>query len=125
MIYSIDTQEYLEYIPHRKDYDLWRSRITDKEYREMINELQNRICGKEIATSSWMPGSNWGNTPFQPIWEKACLKDYETSAKFFGLLVWEVFLFHDEVWSFGRYNKGEIPIKGLTYFKLGNPPEKS
>ncbi len=125
MIYSIETQEYLKYIPHKQDYDFWRSRLSDAEYNTIITELQNRIDGKEIATSSWIPGSDWTDTVFQPIWEKACSKDDATAAKFFGLLVWEVFLNHEDVWSFGRYKKDDIPIKGLTYFILKNPPPQT
>ena len=53
-----------------------------------VNEM---IDNGEIFTSSWMPGSDWGGTAFQPIWEKAAKKNEDLGAKIFGLLVFDVF----------------------------------
>jgi hypothetical protein len=61
---------------------------------------------------------------FQPIYEKACRRDVDAAARFFGLLVWEVVRDDDRVWSFGRYEKDGIPIEGLTYFRLSKPPQR-
>lgn len=32
--------------------------------------------------------------------------------------MWCYFRDRNDVWAFGRYKKGEIPIRGLTYFKI-------
>ena len=41
------------------------------------------------------------------------------AAQFFGLILWNVFRERaDEYWAFGRYKKGDIPIAGLTYFRV-------
>jgi hypothetical protein len=42
------------------------------------------------------------------------------SALFFGLLVWQVVMDRD-CWSFGRYEKEGIPIRGMTYFRIDCP----
>jgi hypothetical protein len=118
MLYSIDSDEYITNIPHKQDYDRWRSRLTEAEYEAIINELNSMIGDEEVKTSSWMPGNDWSGTVFDPIYSRACKCDESASAKFFGLLLWEVMLNHPSVWSFGRYEKDGIPIEGLTYFKI-------
>ncbi len=73
---------------------------------------------ERIHTSSWMPGSNWEDTVWQPIYMDACQYDEIAAGLCFGLFVWEAFLEHAEVWSFGRYEINGLPIRGLTYFRI-------
>ena len=124
MLYSLDSNgniTEIKSIPHQGDYDTWRNRLDDKEYQEIYDELCSRISGSEIETSSWIsPGSDRRGTVFQPIYEKACRCNYDAAALFFGLIVWRVFMEHDEAWSFGRYRLNNVPIRGLTYFRI-NP----
>jgi hypothetical protein len=122
MLYSVDSQSYVKTIPHCSDFDIWRSRLSDEEYDAIVNELRSRIECNEIHTSSWIPGSDWTDTVFQPIYEKACRYDPEAAAKFFGLILWAVLLEDNEVWGFGRYEKNGVSIEGMTYFKLGRQP---
>lgn len=118
MLWSIDTNEAITEIPHKKDYDRWRSGISSSEYQAIIDELSSKIHGTEIQTSSWIPGGDWTGTVYDPIYSKACAYDPVASAKFFGLLLWEVMLNDDFYWAFGRYEKDGIQIEGLTYFKV-------
>lgn len=122
MLYSIESDSYIDWIPHRQDYDRWRDGLSDAEYQAIYDELYSRIDGSQIETSSWIPGSDWTGTVFQPIYEKACQYDERASAKFFGLILWHAVLEHDDVWAFGRYKLGDVPIEGLTYFRI-DPPE--
>lgn len=118
MLYSIDNDDPIKDIPHRHDYDIWRRRLTDQEYNAIVEELNQRIETDEVHTSSWIPGADWTHTVFQPIYEKACMRDVDAAAKFFGLILWEVMMNRPEEWSFGRYEKDSIPIEGLTYFRV-------
>ncbi len=118
MLYSIDSDVSIKDIPHRRDYDIWRSRITKQEYDAIFNELNRRIETNEVHTSSWIPGADWSGTVFQPIYEKACRRNVDAAAKFFGLILWEVMMHRPEKWSFGRYEKDGVPIEGLTYFRI-------
>jgi hypothetical protein len=120
MLYSIDSESHIKTIPHRKDYDRWRNSITDEDYQAICDELRSLISGSEIKTSSWIPGSDWTGTVYEPIYH-ACNEDEVASAKFFGLIVWHVFLDHEEFWSFGHYKLGDVPIAGLTYFRISPP----
>jgi hypothetical protein len=87
-----------------------------------VSELRSRIKCDEIHTSSWIPGANWTDTVFQPIYENACRYDPEAAAKCFGLILWAVLLDDEDVWGFGRYEKNDVPIEGMTYFKFGRRP---
>uniref|UniRef100_Q3ASP9 Uncharacterized protein n=1 Tax=Chlorobium chlorochromatii (strain CaD3) TaxID=340177 RepID=Q3ASP9_CHLCH len=118
MLYSIESNSQITHIPHHKDFTSWRKRLSDDEYQAIVDDLNSRIDGTEIQTSSWMPGSDWRGTVFQPIYEKACRYSKESSAKFFGLIVWKVFMDRPEWWAFGRYEKDGIQISGITYFKI-------
>ena len=118
MLYSIEADEEIKDIPHRKDYDQWRQRLTDSDYQDIINELSQKIQGSEIQTSSWIPGEDWTGTVYEPIYTDACNQDPVASAKCFGLLLWEAILKDDSYWAFGRYEKDGVPIEGLTYFRV-------
>lgn len=121
MLYAIDSSSEITKIPHHREFDRWRKRLSDVEYKIIVDELNNRIEGTEVQTSSWMPGSNWIDTVFEPIYEKACEFSETESALFFGLIVWVVFMDRPEWWSFGRYEKNGIPINGITYFQIAPP----
>jgi hypothetical protein len=123
MLYSIDSASEINSIPRSRlrDFEIWRGRLTDDEYRAILDELHRRIEGTEVQTSSWIPGADWSGTVFHPIYEKACLEDEDAAAKFFGLIVWDAFMRHPDWWSFGRYEKDGIPIQGMTYFKIDSP----
>lgn len=124
MLYAIERNHYIDDIPYAADYHRWRSRLSDAEYGAIVSELNDKIDGGEIHTSSWMPGNDWSGTVYDPIYQKACDKSTTESAKCFGLFLWVVLQKHPDVWAFGRYEKNGVPIHGLTYFKLGNPPSR-
>jgi len=82
------------------------------------------VEGDEIHTSSWMPGSNWSGTVFDPIYRIACQQDESAAGMCFGLMLWEVLMQREDVWGFGRYEKDGVPIEGMTYFRIHNPPQR-
>jgi hypothetical protein len=118
MLIDIGKMKPILEIPHKSQFDLWQSRLTANEVDEIFQELENRISGDEIHTSSWIPGSNWQGTKFQVIYEKACNFNEELAGKCFGLFVWVAFMKHCAQWAFGRYEKDGIPIQGMTYFRV-------
>lgn len=118
MLINLDTLKPITFIPHQKEYDTWKKRLTSVEFDAIFEELENKISSGEIHTSSWMPGSDWSGTVYQPIFEKACLRNEESAAQFFGLILWVVMQSHPDPWGFGRYQINEIDIKGLTYFRI-------
>ena len=117
MLWDISKDREITKIPHKEHYDLWMPRIDPNDLAVMKQTLNDMIDGTEIQTSSWMPGSTWANTPFQPIYDDATDQDQTWAGMCFGLLVWEVFMERPEYWAFHRY---ENLADGLTYFQI-NP----
>ncbi len=123
MLYSVPDIQRIDHVPHAADYRRWREaldRVDVHAYRRIHDELNGRFDGREVDTSSWIPGSDWTGTVFEPIYH-ACGLDEEAAARFFGLLVWQVVMDHNDCWSFGRYEKEGIPIRGMTYFRIDCP----
>jgi hypothetical protein len=123
MLYSVPELKRLKDVPHMHEYRAWRDSLdkTDPNaYGRIHAELDNRFEGKEVDTSSWIPGTDWTGTVFDPIYH-ACGQNEVSAALFFGLLVWQVVMDRADCWSFGRYEKDGIPIKGMTYFRIDCP----
>ncbi|SHF51993.1 hypothetical protein [Caloramator proteoclasticus] len=121
MLYSVDIGKYVNKIPHEKEFKAWMKKLSDKDYVAIVNELNSRINGNDIHTSSWIPGNNWTGTVFEPIYN-ACDKNAEAAGLFFGLILFDLMIKRDDVWGFGRYEKNGKEIKGMTYFLLKNIP---
>ncbi len=117
MLSSIDGTS-IKTVWHKKFFDACKSRLSDEEYQNMIDELntitQDRVDNKvDMVVSSFIPGSDWKDKVWSAIYTKACGYDEEHSAQFFGLLVCQVLIDRDEKWYF---LKQDID-RGMIYFK--------
>jgi hypothetical protein len=45
MVYAIDSDQKIDRIPHRQDYDRWRRGFSDEEYQAIYDQLKSRISG--------------------------------------------------------------------------------
>lgn len=121
MLSTIDGEKITDLPKNRKkDFIRWRANLSDQDYGKITYELECRINGDNVHTSSWMPGTNWGGTVFEPLYH-ACSKNETHAAFFFGLILFQVMIEHDECWSFGRFDFNGKSIQGLTYFKINCP----
>ena len=100
-----------------KMYKLAVSRLAPEELADIRTALDTRISGGRIETSSWIPGADWRNTPYQPIFEKAALFNHDLSGLMFGLLVWEAFERHDLDWYTERFSMGGDEDRFRVYFR--------
>jgi hypothetical protein len=105
------------------DYQQICAKMTPAEIDGVIAEI-NRIVdvacstpGEELVTTSWMPGSNWDGTPFEPIWW-ACRGDEDAAAKAFGLFCWDAMMRRTDKFGYGHYELNGVPIRGMTYFRI-------
>lgn len=121
MLYSVDSGKYVKLTPHQKEFNAWMKKLSSVDYQAVIDELNRKIDGSEINTSSFIPGSDWSKTVFQPIYF-ACDEDDVNAGLFFGLILFDLMIKRPECWGFGRYEKDGLPIRGMTYFLLDNPP---
>ncbi|GJQ61155.1 MAG: hypothetical protein SCALA702_02080 [Melioribacteraceae bacterium] len=117
MLFEIETGKRVNIMYHSKEFELWKNRLSKKEFDDIIENLESMIDRDEIHTSSWMPGSNWEGTVYEPIYTKSCNEDKNLSGLCFGLFVWYVFLNRQDEWYFGKFNKNGFPINGMTYFR--------
>ena len=114
--YSLETRSYITKVPHNKAYEYWKTLVPPLELQRIFEEFNSTIDGDDIHTSSWIPGNDWTDTPYQALYD--ALQDESLAARFFGLVMWEVMLRRPEMWSFGRYEKDNMPIEGLTHFRF-------
>lgn len=119
MLYAVNRGKMVHSLPHKRDFDRWRARMSDAEYQAVCDTLNEMIDGDEIHTAGWMPGHDWTGTVFEPIYH-ACGDNTATAGLFFGLIVYDLMMRREEVWGFGRYEKGDVPIQSMTYFRLRN-----
>lgn len=123
MLYSVETGKYVEKLPHKKDFDSWMKKLPQDDYDNIVDTLNAKIDKSDINTSSWMPGEEWDSV-YKPI-SLACGNNKEVSGLFFGLILFDLLMKRDDaVWGFGKYEKNGVPIKGITYFVLPNPPAR-
>lgn len=124
MLYSIDGNKYIETLPHKQQFDSWMKNLSTQDYSKIVDTLNDRVDRSDINTSSWIPGSDWSGTVYEPIYH-ACGDNKEVSGLFFGLILFKILMERqDAVWGFGRYENNGIPIRGTTYFILHNPPQR-
>lgn len=105
-------------IPHEKLYRTIKLRLDPDEFKAIEDELNKKISGKEVNTSTFLPGHNWFSTVYEPIYTKACRGNREVSAKFFGIVLWTILMKRKDCWAFERYKIGNRDIKGMTYFRI-------
>lgn len=106
-------------MPYAAEYQRYMAAMSQEEIAAIKARLNEMVDGTEIQTAGWMPGHDWTGTVFEPIYFKAAKESYETSAKCFGLMVWEVFMERPETWTSGRFEKDGEPIGSRTYFQPG------
>jgi hypothetical protein len=87
------------------------------ELAPIKSRLNEMIDGDRIHTSSWMPGKNWVDTPFQAIYD-ASGRNEDEAALNFGLIVWKVFEERPESWGSAHGMKDGKEIRGRTYFRV-------
>ncbi len=100
MLFTIDGDKInkITYIPHKDVYNTLKSRLDTNELEAIEEELNKKISGKEVNTSTFLPGHNWFGTVFEPIYTKACRGNREVLAKFFGVIVWTILMGRKYSW---------------------------
>ena len=111
---------------YKKFFNVSKSRLSDDEYQAMIAELnrviQEKLDNKEqVVVSSFIPGSDWSGTVWDPIYTKACGFDFDHSAQFFGLLVCQVLIDRKEIWYFIKQDVA----RGMIYFRPQEKPTET
>jgi len=82
---------------------------------------QNGWTNECWLCSSFIPGPDWTNTPYQPIYDAMCERygeepAWNQSRLFFGLLVKDVMIRRPEHWLCNKVPEREEIEKGTNYF---------
>jgi hypothetical protein len=121
MLFSVPDLKQITTIPHEDSYWACVNPLSDEQYDAIYDNLDSRFSEREVDTSSWIPGSDWTESVFEPLYF-ACNENQELAGMVFGIIVWVVVMSRpDDSWSFGRYEKDGVPIKGMTYFRIDTP----
>ncbi|TMM48476.1 hypothetical protein FEV51_08115 [Qipengyuania marisflavi] len=118
MLIDLLNGDQITAVPHATQYCDWLSRLSEGELLKIKDELNGMISCDEVHTSSWMPGSDWTGTPFQPIYEKAARSSFDAARKCFGLMVWQTFMERPDEWSFKKAEQGDRDFSGTVYFRV-------
>jgi hypothetical protein len=120
MLIDVETRRQITNVPHDREFQILRKRLTPEEFRAAVGRINELIddAGAEIATAGWLPGHDWTGTPFEPIYTKGTGRNYGMAARLFGLLVWYVVMQRPERWASGRDEKNK-DIGSRTYFRIG------
>lgn len=119
MLYSIGGKR-IEGIPRqrRESFDAWMKNLKKDDYdkvREAINEYVDGVPTDKPFNSSFVPGNDWTDTPYEPLYY-ACNQNQEHSGWFFGLILWQVMIDHSEDWVFKPSDQDD-DILGTIYWQ--------
>lgn len=123
MLYSVPDLKGIESVPRTVEYRRGCTVLDEVDlqaYQRIHDELHARSDGREVDTSSWIPGSDWTGTVFQPIYE-ACGEDQRSSR---SITICQTRSPKNNAAAGGsscRYEKESIPIRGMTYFRIDCP----
>lgn len=119
MLFNFETGKQVTSVPHKIDYKKWRDNLDDGDYQLIVEALNKYIDNKvdvgEPVTAGWIPGSDWTNTVYQPIWTACGCNDIQ-AGYFFGLIVFETIMNRTDEWYFGKFSKDGRDIGSTTYF---------
>lgn len=88
--------------------------LTDEDRAKIFEYLDGLIESGSIHTSSWLPGSDWRETPLQIIFEKATRYSEQQAGWCFGLMLMERIIKRPEQW----YCKKDIEVaEGTIYWR--------
>jgi len=125
--FEVNPGQQIFQVFYPRDYANWRRRLLNYQplaFPSIWAEVDGHFStaaqhpAKPLLTMSWIPGSDWTGTVYDPIYW-ALNQSEDASAKFLGLIFMDVAIHRPEWWGFGHYENRGVPITGRTYFLLG------
>lgn len=87
---------------YKSFYENRIKKLSKEEYDAAVNYICQLIetkTEKGIFQPAWNAGSDWSDTPLQPLYEKGCDCNAQDAAYLYGLLVKDVFInYIEEEW---------------------------
>ncbi|MCP6720512.1 MAG: hypothetical protein KJI72_04315 [Patescibacteria group bacterium] len=127
MLYSISGDAQMRQIisiPRRRQrfFTEKMENMTPEDYQRIRDTLSGHFEDKEVDCSSFVPGSVWTDTPYEPIYW-ACDENIEDAGYLFGLILWQFMIDHEDSWAFTSAEDSfpDRNIKGKVYFRIDQP----
>ncbi len=132
--YYDDIKEIRDVGPKRREeFNYWQGLLeqsnpgAESRIRDALNEIVDAKLSEHGWTnqcwfcSSFLPGSDWRCTPYQPIYNAMCERygeepAWNQSRLFFGLLVKDVMIRRPEHWLCYKVPEQDEIEKGTNYF---------
>lgn len=92
---------------HHEDFLHWRSRLTDEEYAAITDWIRAHLDAHEWIDSTWPPGNEAVVQPLDVIYFKACEMDWQQSALFWSMIVWECLEQYRAYWFTPKVQEGD------------------
>jgi len=67
MLFSVDGRQ-IEKLPHKEQFTAWCQKLSDADYQRAEDSIRSMCEGKDFVVSSFLPGSDWTDTEFQPLY---------------------------------------------------------
>ena len=87
---------------YQAKYQKQKAKMTKEEFENAMNYICSLVqsnSSEEFFNPGWAAGSDWTDTPLQPIYEKACDSVFQEASFMYGLMVKEAFMdWIDEEW---------------------------
>jgi hypothetical protein len=115
-LFSIDEKQVKSLPKARKvQFNRWRQKTSDADYELAVKGIARRCDDREFVVSSFLPGKDWSENEFQPLF-LACGRNEEHAGWYFGLIVWQYMIDDPERnWYFLKPGD-EDDVKGMRYF---------
>ena len=111
-----------------QDFQRAIARMSIQEYERIRAELRSKLAlvepGKATA-ASWIPGHDWTGTVYEPIYTKACQRNYDASAMLFGQIFKLEVIHHGALWSTVKQPKHKDDPDGVEialYWRHADSP---
>ena len=119
MLFSLDG-ERMKDIPRRKLFNQCRNRLSGEDYRGVVKAINAYVTSKGAFTSSFMPVSDWNDTPYYALYV-ATDCDEEQATHFFNSMMWHVIMERSDRWYFVLADEDSDDTLGIRYFRAYGP----
>lgn len=123
MLIWIDDLRNISDVPRTRKkffYD-GKARLDADEYQTLVDYMNSVIDkdtkNKEFIVPGWDAPGSWENLPLQIIWEKVYPNDFESCAKWYGLLTMAVMIDRPETWYATKTDFGNNKYEKTTYWQ--------
>lgn len=116
MLFTIEGKRMTK-VPHYDKFLYYYKKLDKVKLDLIIEHLNSIVESEEVFNSSYLPPKHWKGSVFYPIYE--LIQDEQTSAFFYGQLLWKIIMDDDKKWMFQQADN----TLGKIYFLVKHPEQ--